>query len=791
MAFVDENPNLSNLPNRPFDGQIFIDYYGVEWIYTANTNSWRNNGKKSSIPVASDNEAGLLDKSIKEVIDSVADRGGGFGLIVKPFLSAVPLNVKPLFQDKIFRKTKTESGTTVYGEKPYNEDSDGQYNLYVENKMAGLVLRLKTGTLKGRQFLVFGNTEGKIFVDGDLTSVKVGDIFELYDPIELNPSGVLTGDIEVVSDSLDISCVSENKEGDLDKDQNCKPSDEVKPSGLQFKIKDKFLNALCVEIPGCKGPKGNKGDKGKSGKDGTGDGPQGEPGDNGDDALFSAKFSGIKVIETDDISDTAVVALEPDPDLGKLYVVKAKIKAPISGTPADQVIASAISRSVTFEEEFFFKINKPSLDPIEADGQIGIPASTAEGANCFIKSDFENDVVIMVCPDGGANEGEAQAGIRWLSDYLLEISQYYRDKLFEAIEQWDQEAKEFITTKDQEARQVICSLAQQLAECEWELPLEYCITLSRGNCSTSEESTSSFPLAGAIFGDDNYPPESNPQIQLVSQAYVLGGEGKQFPETPVVVRMDGKNSSGLEVDVKGEITDPNVTQDLPVGDYLLVWDSGSIRDYDYPHLGSFVGGWLAGPNSVGIAPYGVKVKIRQSDGTENTQNFPVPDILRDTKIKKTGPLGAYCVKIPPNANNFGIAEYFCSIRPFASDPSPTWIEGAFDGYWDPGDNTKFDGTNQVPPPGTQGPAYTQQRSQFDASEVEEAYRKAPLDKKSISFTVDETGGRIYLQCPILGSGRDPQFANREQSKDKCISGDNVIKFRLYRIVNAVTNITVN
>ena len=794
---INEFTKPSLLPSRPFDGQVFIDKLGIKWIYGQELDCWISDGRAPEIPLASENNAGLLDRSLKKLLNTIPEKGGSFGIIVKPFLSLRPFNVKPLFSDKILRKAKSDANYIIYGEKPFAQDSTGKYSVYTKSSMAGLLLRFNTGKLKGKQFQIFDNDDGKIFIDGDLESAKVGDSFELYDPVELNPHGILSGNIEIVSNSLDIKCV---KGADLQESecQDNKSSDAEKPDGLLFSIKQKFLDSLCFEVPGCRGPDGDPGSKGDAGSIGTGDGPVGIQGEAGKDFEVIKKFSGIKIEDIDDVYDTAVVALEPDPSNGKIYVVKAKIATPSNNTPADQVIASAIFRAIEFEEEFFFKIIKPVVDPIslqnhsESDSNstksgisstksgisVGIPTGEP---GCYLSSNFDNDVLVCAMPKGGKDkDGSSQVAVRWLSDLLSDISQYYRDKLQEAADLYDKQIKEFITTTDKEARGAICQLAQQLAECEWELPLEFCLGLVQDDCGEDKQEKTSFPIAASLFGSEKYNDDTNPQAQLVSKPFVLGGEGEQYPPSPVVVRTDGKNSTGREVSNKGEVIDGGASEYIPKGDYLLIWDTGSITDFSFPQLGHFVGG--AQSNN-----YGVKVQITDPSGNVTVKNFPVPDILKRQKITPTTELGAYCVPVPPGTNitlqdgSIISADYFCDIKPFAATPNPQWLKGAFIGYWSPADIRKYDGQNQVPAPGFTGPTST--TVPYDSFEVDQAYKKADLLKKAVAFSFDADGGKVQLLCPLLGGGKAGQFSNRDLAFEQCISGTNVIKFKLYRIVD--------
>lgn len=786
MPTINETPNDSLLPNRPFDGQKFIDRNGVEWIFNEETECWRSNGRQPDIPLANEKTTGLLDKKLKKILNSVDDKGGHFGIIVKPLLTNKPFGVKPLFVDRILRHAKTESGSTIWGEKPFTQDDKGDYNTYVKGKMAGLVIIFKTGKLKDKQFRILDNDNGRIYVEGDITSAKYKDTFEIYDPIELNPHGILSGNVELVSDSLDISCVT----GDgLEDDCEQKSQDNVPPKGLSINVKKEFLDSICFELPGCAGPRGDKGDKGEKGKDGTGDGPRGDQGDSGQDATTQGVFSGIKYVDLDDIYDTAVVAIEPDPDAGKLYIVKSKVRTP-SGDgqdiPADQVIATAINRSVIFEEEFFFRLSKPEdgTDPIKVDSKKGVALAGSDGASCAVRSNFNNDVLIAALPKGGVDaDGNSELTLVWLSDILTQLGDFYRDKLQAAAEKYDRDLKNFIFEKDEEARNVICNLAQELAECEWELPLEFCLGLTQGDCAPDTQETTDFPFAAALFGDEKYNLESDPKAQVVSRPFVLGGELSHWPEAPVVVRTDGTNATGREVDVDGSIIEDDATDELSSGDYLLVWDGGTMFDYEFVQLGHWVGPVEQAQR------YGVKVRIVYPDGSEDIKPFPVPQVLQNVKpAAQRNPnvaMGAWC--IPLGAG--GQAQYFCALTPQATgDPNLQyqWIEGAFAGFWNPGE--VFPNGRQVPKPGTSAyqsgqPIPSGKHNSFDMGEVIDAYRSANLMNKSVTWSFNSDGGKVFLQCPLLGSGTPPQFANRQQSLDECLNSSNIIKFKLYRITS--------
>lgn len=464
----------SNFPLVPFDGQEFIDAFRIKWVYNAETRCWRRLGTVPDIPLASEVQDGLLSRQLKQLLDSIPEKGGHFGILAKPLLSVMPLDFPSKLKDKTYNAVKNEAGSVVYGLKPRKNEP------YTPSELSGLFLRFTKGPLKDHTFLIYDNDEESIILQGDASEANYENEFIVFDPLEANEHGAIMGDVEIVSDTIDITCV-DNMGNPITVTEDCrleyKDSDEgPQRPGLDFKINDELLDSFCIELRACKGPKGDKGAKGETGADGTGDGPVGEMGDPGEDAPdVGHAFSGIKFVESEDTYDTAIIGLELDSDAGKLHVLKAKMKVPDNDQPATQVVASPVDRSLEWtDDEFGYRLLKPLNDPIES-------------------KDDSADVELAAYPEGYEVQTSGQvADIQknrvtqfnsvGLSTLVDEAITYFRGRLAEIDSEYNLTVKEFIEEKDAKARTILAGLAQDLSECEWQLPIEFCLGITPDDC---------------------------------------------------------------------------------------------------------------------------------------------------------------------------------------------------------------------------------------------------------------------------------------------------------------------
>lgn len=282
----------------------------------------------------------------------------------------------------------------------------------------------------------------------DTVGPKPGGFGLIFKPgTYLTPEGgadnVLTGNVNITSESLDITC-EDVMEGNCSK------------TIIKFALSDDFLDTFCIEVRGGKGQIGETGDKGLPGKHGTGDGPVGATGAAGVDASINDVFTGIKIVESDDVYDTAVVDLVLNSADGILDVVKSKMAVPDNNLPASKVAASAIFRDVEF--------TGADLDVWQLTAPPNDPAGII-------------DVSMVRLPNGwnGGVVGSVPVISMKLSSVVQLVVDYYKSKAVEAIALFDAQITEFMTQKDEDARKILAELAQELAECEFSRPISFCV----------------------------------------------------------------------------------------------------------------------------------------------------------------------------------------------------------------------------------------------------------------------------------------------------------------------------
>lgn len=464
------------LPEGPFDGQIFIDFVKTKWQYDATLKVWNKMGVVDNIPIVDNQNDGLISPTLQVFLDSIPERAGGFSIVAKPYMSAVPFVQEFLLEDVVYKTIDTGDDTTVYCTKTL-----------VVDEYAGKLLYFTYGSSKGKTILITTNSTNALTIVGK-PEIKNNDSFYIIDPTTYNPNGFISGNIKLLSDSIKITCVNgdgEELSENCNIDQICvgkSTGSDVPSVGLNFEVNDDFIDSFCVEIPGCQGPKGSRGNKGAKGKNGTGDGPVGEVGDAGLDAPTTPHtFSGVKIVDIDDIYDTAVVGLELDGDNNKLNVIKSKIKTPDDSKPAVKIIATPLDRTIEFEgTEFKYKIVSPPNDTYGSD-----------------------DVDVVYYPNGtGINQFKGLDGVVVgsvkLSAIIDSIIDEHSKKLSAVEAKYDTQIKEYINSIDKDARQVLGNLAKELSDCEFQVPMDYCLSIQPDNCCANEGGTN--PLVDDAVG---------------------------------------------------------------------------------------------------------------------------------------------------------------------------------------------------------------------------------------------------------------------------------------------------
>ena len=292
-----------------------------------------------------------------------------------------------------------------------------------------------------------------------------------------NPSGVITGNIQLRSESLVISCIAPN-----DVILNCASPPALVceyPGGrvptLTFTVSEKFLSTLYVDLTGPKGKKGLQGDRGDTGKHGFSEGPSGNKGQPGLNVTELYSLTDIVYNDIDGIADTAIVSMNLVDDSGhgcKLIVTKAKLDIS-DDQAADKLAAKMISRTLVYDS-----------DPDAADCDVtrldNWRLVQAAGDTTPL------NMQLLRLPKG-SNDRESEAigfnGTLALAGFVNAIVTEYKNRLTKLDEAWGKQVKAYIEGIDDRARSILSDLAQQLTLCEFNLPaMDYCITFK--GCDT-------------------------------------------------------------------------------------------------------------------------------------------------------------------------------------------------------------------------------------------------------------------------------------------------------------------
>ena len=408
---------------------------------------------------------------------------------------------------------------------------------------------------------------------------------------EAAADNVLTGDVQLVSQTLAFDCTTSNI-------GNVGYAPTVK-----VELSQDFIESYRLEIKGPQGRKGDDGLIGIDGRPGTGDGPQGDAGVDGLDAASHA-FSGIIYEELDEVYDTAVVGLRLDASNGILEVTKAQIDVPDNDKAVSRVAATPVLRDIEF------------LSTDLSDWQL------VGGADDSVTVDLN----VVKLPKGWVGDTEnnpVPVDSVKLSQLAGAIIDLYNMEAAKIVTQWDDILNDWVTERDKEARDVLLGLASELAECEFQLPLEMCIGFEASNCYASNRLGNSVFIifideARPIYypnGDTAYDVDWAEYSSLLEQH-----TGTMFTSTLVSVWKPARDD-GLDVIPAGAtpvgftIRDvsrpPPLTQLVdrylelaggtqPDNIYLLVDNSGSMTTAQIePGYGEFVT-WLGTNTSANV-----------------------------------------------------------------------------------------------------------------------------------------------------------------------------------------------
>lgn len=290
---------------------------------------------------------------------------------------------------------------------------------------------------------------------------------------QTNPEGVIRGDIELKSESLDIVCV-----GSDGIKLHCSTPSELectsptgKAPGLAFKLSKKFLDTFVVNMPGPQGKKGLTGDKGKTGKPGFSGGPPGITGLPGASIDELCRLTGISYRDIDGITEKAIVDLNIVDDNGrgcKLVVTKAKLNVP-GDVPADKIIATPLVRNITYD---------PDPDPDNCD-------ITRINQWKLVQNPGDTtplNLSLLRLSRGAETVSDVPVGFNAtlsLKKFVSDIIAEYQRRLQKIDKSYGKIAREYIQKIDDKARSILSQLANDLAMCEFNLPaVEYCITFT-------------------------------------------------------------------------------------------------------------------------------------------------------------------------------------------------------------------------------------------------------------------------------------------------------------------------
>ena len=289
---------------------------------------------------------------------------------------------------------------------------------------------------------------------------------------DANPAGVIQGDIKLVSDSLNIQCVDSSLEKITTTTftNDCRPCetktetevDVISQPGLQFELNEKFLKTLLIDLPGPRGSRGLSGPEGFKGAEGPAEGPVGNQGLKGANADHKCELNGIKYEDLSGLTDSAIINMEMA-DVCEIILTKAKLD--VSLDPADKIVATPATRSVTFG-------SSSTCDLTNMD-------------NWSLTGGVDMQLIRLA---KGSQSDEMMFNAMSLSDFVTDVVGHYKEKLVAIDEKWGKELKEFTESVDDKARGIISSLANDVSMCEFNLPAtEYCITLEE--CGSSNGTT--------------------------------------------------------------------------------------------------------------------------------------------------------------------------------------------------------------------------------------------------------------------------------------------------------------
>ena len=371
----------------------------------------------------------------------------------------------------------------------------------------------------------------KAFIDTIQTGTP-GSFAIIVDPKSgltgVDGDNLISGNIKLVSDSLDIKCtvftpLGKQPEETIDV---CEPGqasfvpDGPQPPSLIFSLSTNFLNSLAIDIPGPRGDRGPKGLQGLPGKHGFDFlGPPGEIGKNGVNGTTAYTLEGILYEDfPNELSDTSVVDLALETlDAGGKKINYTKSSMDLVNDAANRVAVSLLSRYIEYPTPTS-ECNSIALN----SWQLRQPLS----------DNTKLDLNLLRLPTGSDDSNISP--VQFDSSFsLTNLIEAVVDKYQASLDRIDKElgarAKAYIEDLDSQARQILADLASKLSSSEFSLPAQdYCLTFA--SCNTPKE----FPTTPTPIAPTPVPAVPSPAQPPLPPPYTPSPTIPNLPPVPTV-----------------------------------------------------------------------------------------------------------------------------------------------------------------------------------------------------------------------------------------------------------------
>lgn len=325
----------------------------------------------------------------------------------------------------------------------------------------------------------------KAFIDTIQTDTP-GSFSIIVDPkaglVGIGEDGLISGNITLVSDSLDITCSVFTPAGKTVDTENCSPAkaklipDGPTPPALNFSLGQNFLNSLAIDLPGAKGdtgPKGLTGEPGRHGYDYLG--PPGVEGRVGLNGTTKYTLNGILYNDLpDELSEEAIVDINLlTVEGGGPNLVFTKSMLNVQHGAASRIAANYLQRYLEYPSDTG-NCSQVKL----TDWVLKQPAG-----------DFTNlDLNLLRLPTGSKDSAELPVQFDsslMLADYVKAVADAYQANLQKIDGELGKRARAYIEEIDSQARAILANLAQRLSDAEFSLPAQdFCLTLSSNDTPT-------------------------------------------------------------------------------------------------------------------------------------------------------------------------------------------------------------------------------------------------------------------------------------------------------------------